>query len=173
MPMFEKFNFQINRASFELIFPGGTVPGVDIPIRVTLKIDLGFEIGDRSGQARYGPVFEAELPGLTFIYPHPDGLIGDFKILWRSIWFETTATGLALGIRGYEFTISRIGLGFDIGSRATLTSSRLTRTCYSPTHWAALKFTACDSVGTTMASTSISRASEWRLRSPVLNWSAC
>lgn len=114
--MFEKFNFQINRASFELIFPGGTVEGVDIPIRITLKIDLGFEIGDDPDQPGVQPVFETELPGLTFIYPHPDGLIGDFKISLEAIWFETTAVGLALGIRGYEFAISRIGVGFGSGT---------------------------------------------------------
>jgi hypothetical protein len=113
MPMFEKFNFQINRASFELIFPGGTVPDVDIPIRITLKIDLGLEIGDNPDIEGDEPVFEAEVPGLTFVYPSPSGIVGDFKIAAEGIWFETSVTGLALGARGYEFSISRIGLGFE------------------------------------------------------------
>lgn len=115
MPMFEKFNAQINRASFELIFPGGTVPGVDIPIRITLKIDLGLEIGDDPDEPGEQPKFEAELPGLSFIYPHPEGFIGDFKIGLESVWFETTAGWPVLNIRGYKFTISRIGLGFGSG----------------------------------------------------------
>lgn len=115
VPMFEGFNFQINRARFELIFPGGTVPGVDIPTRVQLQVDLGFEIGDDPEAEGDEPVFEAEVPGLGFAYPSPSGQLGDFKILAEGIWFETTVTGLALGIHGYEFSISRVGFGFGAG----------------------------------------------------------
>lgn len=115
MPMFEKFNFQINRARFELIFPGGTVPGVDIPTRLQLQVDLGLEIGDAPSTPEDDPIFEAEIPGLGFVYPSPSGQLGDFKILAEGIWFETTVTGLALDIRGYEFSISRVGFGFGAG----------------------------------------------------------
>jgi len=116
MPMFEKFAFQINKVSFELLFPGGTVPGIDTPIRVTLKIDLGLELGDDPDQPGAQPIFEAEVPGLAFIYPHPDGTLGDFKIRFEGVWFETTITGLALKVRGYELSISRIGIGLDSGA---------------------------------------------------------
>ncbi len=116
VPMFEKLAFQINGARFELIFPGGTVPGVDIPTRIQLQIDLGFEIGDAPEVEGDEPLFEAEVPGLGFVYPSPSGQFGsDFKILAEGIWFETTVAGLSLGIHGYEFSISRVGFGFGAG----------------------------------------------------------
>ena len=117
VPMFEKFNFQINRVRFELIFPGGTVSGVDIPTRIQLQVDLGLEIGDDPEVEGDNPVFEAEVPGLGFVYPSPSPTshLGDFKILAEGIWFETTVTGLSLGIHGYELSISRVGFGFGAG----------------------------------------------------------
>ena len=114
--MFEWFAFQINRIRFELIFPGGTVPGVDIPTRIQLQVDLGLEIGDDPPQAEgENPKFEAEVPGLGFVYPSPSAKWYDFKILWEGIWFETKVKALPLRIYGYEFSFSRVGLGFSAG----------------------------------------------------------
>ena len=116
VPMFAALGFQINGARFELIFPGGTVEGADIPTRLQLQVNLGFEIGDAPEHPGDNPVFEAEVPGFGFVYPHPSGVLGsDFKILWEGLWFETRVTGLALGVRGYEFSISRVGFGFSAG----------------------------------------------------------
>jgi len=120
MPMFEavgkKFSFQINGANFELIFPGGTVPGVDIPTRLKLGMDLAFEYGDDPAQPGQKPAFEVEAKSVGFIYPSTDPLFLDFEIIYEGLWFETTVKGLALKIFNYEFAISRIGFGFGGGA---------------------------------------------------------
>jgi hypothetical protein len=115
VPMFEastsgeEFAFHLNGVRFELDFPGGTVEGVDIPTVIQLQTDLGLKLGS-------DPIFEAEVPGVGFVYPHPDGVLGsDFKVLWEGLWLDTAVGGLALGIKGYEFSISRIGFGKDAG----------------------------------------------------------
>ncbi len=115
MPMFEKFAFQINRIRFELIFSGGTVQDFDIPSRIQLQVDLGLELGDDPQVEGENPKFEAEVPGLGFVYPSPTSHFGDFKILWEGIWFETKVKLLPLHVKGYEFSISRVGLGFGAG----------------------------------------------------------
>jgi hypothetical protein len=120
MPMFEvggkKFSFQINRIRFELIFPGGTVSGIDIPTRIQLQLDLGIELGHDSEAGEDNPAFEIEVPGVGFVYPSSSGIFGtDFKILWEGIWLETTVTVPPLRIHGYEFSISRVGFGFGAG----------------------------------------------------------
>jgi len=120
MPMFEagdeSFSFQLNGVHFELIFPGGSVPGVDIPTRLQLQVDLGLEFGDDPTQEGRQPKFEVEVPGVGFLYPSPDPLLLDFQIIWQGIWFETTVKGLALSLFDCDFAISRIGLGFGAGA---------------------------------------------------------
>lgn len=120
MPMFEaaakKFSFQINGANFDLIFPGGTVPGVDIPTRLKLGMDLAFEYGDDPAQPGQEPAFEFEAKSVGFIYPSTDPNLFDFEIIYEGLWFETTVKGLALKIFNFEFSISRIGFGFGGGA---------------------------------------------------------
>lgn len=116
IPMFEGgpvdgFSLQLNGVRFELNFPGGTVEGVDIPTIIQFQTDLGFQIGTDAEE-----IFEAEVPGFGLVYPHPDGLLGsDFKILWEGLWLDTTVVGFAPKIKGYEFSISRVGFGKDEG----------------------------------------------------------
>ena len=107
----EEFSFQINGARFELIFPGGTVPGVDIPTRLKLQMDFGIEIWNVAEEGEgVEPVFEAEVPGLGFEYPAASGILGtDFRVIAEGAFVETKISGLSLMLFGYELSISRAG----------------------------------------------------------------
>lgn len=112
VPMFDeldiwKFNFEINAVRFELIFPGGSVSGTDIPTVIRIQLDVGLELGEDAA-------FEAEVPGLGLQYSSGSGQ--GFKLLLEGLWIETKIKVPALKVHGYEFSISRVGFGFDSGT---------------------------------------------------------
>ena len=111
LPMFE-WGIQINRARFELDFPGGTVTGVDVPFFISLQFDLALEIGDDPDVAGQQPKFEIEFPGVGLSYTSGTN---SFDFMFEGIWVETTAKAPALTVKGYKFAISRVGLGFGGG----------------------------------------------------------
>ena len=107
MPGSCTLNLEVNGFRFALLFPGGSLPGIDIPTVVRLQMDLNVEIGK-------DPYFEIEIPGFGFEYT---SRIGRFKPLAEGLWFDTTLELVPLKIRGFEFSISRVGFGFESGTR--------------------------------------------------------
>jgi hypothetical protein len=99
-------DFEINSVRFGLLFPGGNVPGVELPTVIEILMNLTLKIGK-------DPAFEIGTPGLGF---HYTSKIGKFDPIFQGLWLDTKLEVFPLEIRGYEFSISRIGLGFEAGA---------------------------------------------------------
>lgn len=99
-----KLNGEINAVRFTLMFPGGEVPGQDVPTVVELKVDLNIEIGNP-------PAVIVGTSGVGFRYTTG---VDRFKPLIEGIWLETKKIS-PLNIEGYQFSVSRISFGFDSG----------------------------------------------------------
>ena len=101
-----RLDFEINSVRFGLLFPGGDVPGVDLPTVIEILMNLTIKIGE-------APAFEIGSPGVGCRYTTK---IGKFEWLFQGLWLDTKLEVFPLKIRGYEFSISRIGLGSDAGA---------------------------------------------------------
>ena len=114
VPIFDeslwKLNFEINSVRFGLLFPGGDVPGIDLSTVIEIEMNLTIKIGE--GKPGTVPKLEVGSPGFGVRYT-PE--LGRFEPIFKGLWIDTSIKVPPIKIYGYEFSISRIGFGYDAG----------------------------------------------------------